>query len=87
MPGTGDTLPADAVCLIGIPVNKTSTAFTKSEDRIVGEAIAVWEKVRPQGVKLPDHKTGELVDFLFLNRLRSVGFCIHPVFALRCVNR
>jgi integrase len=70
---TGDTLPADAVCLLDVPVNKTSTAFTKPVDRIVGEAIAAWEKVRPQGVKLPDPKTGELVDFLFLIRLTRVG--------------
>jgi integrase len=73
VPGTGDTLPADAVCLLDVPVNKTTTAFTKPVDRIVGEAIAAWEKVRPQGVKLPDPKTGELVDFLFLIRLTEVG--------------
>jgi integrase len=73
VPGTGDTLPADAVCLLDVPVNKTSTAFTKPVDRIVGEAIAAWEKVRPQGAKLPDPKTGELVDFLFLIRLARVG--------------
>ena len=73
VPGTGETLPADAVCLLDVPVNKTSTAFTKPVDRIVGEAIAAWEKVRPQGVKLPDPKTGELVDFLFLIRLTRVG--------------
>ena len=73
MPGTGDTLPADAVCLLDVPVNKTSTAFTKPVDCIVGEAIAAWEKVRPQSVKLPDPKTGEPVDFLFLIRLTRVG--------------
>jgi hypothetical protein len=54
-------------------VKRTSAAFTKPVDRIVGEAIAAWEKVRPQGVKLPDPKTGELVDFLFLVRLTRVG--------------
>jgi integrase len=73
VPGTGDSLPADAVCLLDVPVNKTTTAFTKPVDRIVGEAIAAWEKVRPQGAKLPDPKTGELVDFLFLIRLTRVG--------------
>src|SRR5438034_3106743 len=55
--GTGDTLPANAVCLMDVPVNKTSTAFTNPVDRIVGEAIAAWEKVCPQGAKLPDPKT------------------------------
>jgi len=29
--------------------------------------------VRPQGIKLPDSKTGELVDFLFLFRLTVIG--------------
>ena len=42
-------------------------------DRIVGEAISAWEKVRPQGAKLPDWKTGDVVDFLFLIRLTAVG--------------
>jgi integrase len=69
VPGTGETLPTDAVCMLDVPVNKTSTSFTKPVDRIVGEAIATWERVRQQGVKLPDPKTGELVDFLFLMRL------------------
>jgi integrase len=73
IPGTNDTLPADAVCLLEVPVNKTGTAFTKPVDPIVGEAIAAWEKARPQGIKLPDAKTGELVDFLFLFRLTVVG--------------
>jgi len=73
VPSTGDTLPGDAVCMLDVPVNKTSTSFTKPVDRIVGEAIATWERVRPLGVKLPDPKTGELVDFLFLMRLTSVG--------------
>ena len=73
IPGTTDTLPADAVCLLDVPVNKTSTSFTKPVDRMVGEAIAAWERVRPNGVKLPDRKTGELVDFLFLFRVTLVG--------------
>ena len=73
VPGTGEVLPADAVCLLDVPVNKTGTAFTKPVDRIVGEAISAWEKVRPQGTRLADWKTGEVVDFLFLLRLTGVG--------------
>jgi hypothetical protein len=42
-------------------------------DPIVGEMISAWEKVRPNGVKLADRKTGEVVDFLFLFRLTVVG--------------
>lgn len=56
-----------------IPVNKTSTAFTKPVDPIVGEMISAWESVRPNGMELPDRKTGEMIDFLFLYRLTVVG--------------
>jgi hypothetical protein len=35
--------------------------------------ISAWEKVRPNGVQLPDWKTGEMTDFLFLYRLTVVG--------------
>jgi len=73
IPGTNETLVADAVCLLDVPVNKTSTSFTKPVDRAVGEAIDAWEKVRPQGIKLVDPKTGELVEFLFLFRLTLIG--------------
>jgi integrase len=73
VPSTGEILPRDAVCLLDIPVNKTGTAFTKPVDRIVGEAISDWEKVRPRGARLTDWKTGELVDFLFLMRSALVG--------------
>jgi hypothetical protein len=65
LPETGDSLLADAVCFIDIPVNKTSTEYTKPVDRVVGDAIAVWERVRPSQEKRLDPKTGELVHFLF----------------------
>jgi integrase len=66
----GDGSP---VCFLDVPVNKTGAAFTKPVDRVVGEAINVWEKVRPPQPKLCDLKTGEMVDFLFLNRMRPIG--------------
>jgi hypothetical protein len=56
---TSRGIPADAVCLLDVPVNKTETAFTKPVDRAVGEAIAAWEAVRPVQPALPDPKTGE----------------------------
>lgn len=62
-----------SICLLDVPVNKTSAAFTKPVDRIVGEAINAWEKVRPVQAKLCDSKTGEMVDFLFLHRMRHLG--------------
>ncbi len=62
-----------SVCFLDVPVNKTGTAFTKPVDGVVGQAINAWEKVRPPQTKLCDHKTGEMVDFLFLHRMRHLG--------------
>jgi integrase len=73
VPGTGELLPADAVCLLDVPVNKTGTSFTKPVDGLVGEAIAAWERVRLPGIKLSDWKTGEVVSFLFLIRNTVIG--------------
>jgi integrase len=73
VPASGETLAGGAVCMLDVPVNKTSAAFTKPVDPIVGQMICAWETVRPSGVKLPDSKTGEAVDFLFLFRLTVVG--------------
>ena len=73
VPGDTTTLAGGSVCMLDVPVNKTSTAFTKPVDPIVGETISAWEKIRPKGVRLADPKTGEMVDFLFLYRLTVVG--------------
>jgi len=55
--------------MLDVPVNKSSTAFTKLVDPIVGETISAWERLRPKGTRLADPKTGEMVDFLFFYRL------------------
>ena len=65
IPQTEESVVSDAVCFIDIPVNKTSTEYTKPVDRLVGEAITLWERVRPAQDKRLDSKTGELVHFLF----------------------
>jgi integrase len=44
--GPASTPGAEAVCLLDVPVNKTTTAFTKPVDRIVGEAVKAWELER-----------------------------------------
>lgn len=72
-PEAEQTSKRDAVCFLEVPVNKTGRAFTKPVDRLVGEAIAAWEKVRPSQPKLTDSKTGELVDFLFLDEMKRVS--------------
>ncbi len=62
-----------AVCLLQVPVNKTSAAFTKPVDRVVGEAIDLWEQVRPPQPGIVDRKTGEVVHALFSYRGYQVG--------------
>lgn len=64
---------APAVCNLDVPVNKTSQAFTKPVDEIVGESIRVWESQRPKQPAALDDKTGEIVDFLFAYRGRRLA--------------
>ena len=73
VPGTGEELPQDAVCLLDVPTNKTGTAFTKPVDRVVGEAVAAWEVVRPHSPWGVDAKTSEVVSFLFSYRGLRLG--------------
>src|SRR5258708_5752151 len=60
-------------CLLHVPVNKTSTAFVKPVDSLVGREIEAWEKVRPEQPAMLDDKTGELVHFLFVYRTRRLS--------------
>ncbi len=73
MPGTNNSSPSDSVCLLDVPVNKTSTAFTKPVSTVVGQRIDEWERLRPADQQIMlDPKTGELVSFLFCYRNRRV---------------
>jgi hypothetical protein len=67
------------VCLLDVPTNKTSTAFTKPVDPLVGDAIQTWEAARPPHPKFTDPKTGELVDLLFCFR----GSRLSPIYLNR----
>ena len=67
------TPPISGVCDLHVPVNKTSLAFTKPVDTIVGDAVRVWESERPEQPPLLDEKTGELVHFLFVFRCRQIA--------------
>ena len=73
IPWTQEVLPKDTVCLLHIPIHKTGTAFTKPVDRVVGEAIVAWEKVRPPQPPQIDPKTGEETHFLFSYRGQCVA--------------
>ncbi|MFI6369244.1 tyrosine-type recombinase/integrase [Nocardia sp. NPDC050630] len=70
---TDEMLDKDAVCLLDVPVHKTGTAFTKPVDPIVGQAIAVWEAVRPTQPAVLDRKTSERVHLLFSYWAQGIG--------------
>jgi integrase len=74
IPETGEILPKDAVCFLDIPVNKTSTAYTKPVHSLVGKRINEWEAVRPrEQPRALDKKTNEAVYFLFSYRSRRIA--------------
>jgi hypothetical protein len=73
LPETDAAVSNEAICLLDIPTNKTGTAFTKPVDRVVGEAITEWERIRPTQPPAVDAKTGGLVDYLFTYRGYRVG--------------
>lgn len=64
---------AATICDLDVPVNKTSQAFTKPVDQIVGESVRAWEAERPQQPAEIDDKTGELVHFLFAFRSKRIS--------------
>lgn len=70
--GSDQTPCTEHVCLLDVPVHKTGRSYTKPVDKIVGEAIATWEAVRPHQPKVLDRKTGEAVDLLFCYRGRPL---------------
>jgi integrase len=74
IPETGTILPKDATCFLDIPVNKTSSEYTKPVHPLVGERINEWERIRPkEQLQEVDKKTGEPVQFLFSFRGRRVS--------------
>jgi integrase len=84
--GTDEVVPKNTVCWLSVPVNKTGAAFTKPVDRIVGEAIEAWEGVRPAHRKEIDHKSGEIVEYLFSHRGRriSMDYLNHTIIPMLC---
>lgn len=71
-PGPHD-VAASPTCFLDVPVNKTSTAFTKPVDAVVGHAVEAWERERLPHPSMTDAKTGSVVDYLFVHRGRRVG--------------
>jgi integrase len=75
VPETGEILPREAVCFLTVPVNKTTSAFQKPVNPILGHRINEWERVRaanqpPQR----DRKTGARVEYLFSHRGHVIGY-------------
>lgn len=62
----------EATCLLDVPTHKTGTSFTKPVDPLVGDAIAAWERRRPDQPLITDRKTGERVAMLSCFRGRSL---------------
>jgi hypothetical protein len=82
VPETGEILPKDAVCFLDIPVNKTTTSYTKPVHPLVGKRINEWEQLRPpEQPQHVDSKTGEAVQFLFSYR----GTCVSKGYINRCL--
>src|SRR5258708_6645463 len=73
IPETGEQLSKDATCFLTIPFDKSTPAFSKAINCVVGKAINAWEALRPRQPRLLDPKTNELVDFLFAYRGRQIA--------------
>jgi len=81
-----EILADDAVCLLDVPVNKTSTALTKPVDPIVGQAIDAWQALRPGQPARTDRKTGQTVSMLFSVRAQPVArdYINHTIIPALC---
>jgi integrase len=74
VPETGEILPREAVCFLTVPVNKTTSAFQKPVNPIVGHRINEWERVRASNQpSQQDRKTGARVEYLFSHRGHVIG--------------
>ncbi|NEA28476.1 tyrosine-type recombinase/integrase [Actinomadura bangladeshensis] len=67
---TGETY---RICLLRVPVNKTTGEFTKPVDPIVGQVIEAWKLVRPPQPDITDRKTRQPRQHLFTHRGQLVG--------------
>lgn len=68
-----DNQKKNTICWLTVPDNKTSPEFAKPVDPMVGHAIQLWEKIRPEGPAQWDIKSGREVQYLFRWRARLLG--------------
>src|SRR5712691_4095009 len=64
---------ADLVCLLSVPANKTSGAFTKPVGKVVAQYVEAWRAARGQQPILLDRKTRQPTHHLFMHRGRKLG--------------
>jgi hypothetical protein len=66
IPETGEILPRDATCFLDVPINTTTSAYTKPVHPLVGKRINEWEQLRPHAQpREADQQTSETVQFVF----------------------
>ena len=75
-----------SVCLLDVPANKTSGAYTKPVHGAVREMIEAWQELRPTMHAVTDEKTGEVFQVLFGYRGRAMGSGIlnHSLIPMLC---
>jgi len=74
VPETGEILPREAVCFLTVPVNKTTSAFQKPVNPLLGHRINEWERARASNQPIQrDRKTGASVEYLFSHRGHVIG--------------
>lgn len=75
-----------SVCLLDVPANKTSGAYTKPVHGAVRETIEAWQELRPAMQAVTDEKTGEVFQVLFGYRGRAMGGTIlnHTLIPMLC---
>lgn len=69
----GELAQGNTACLLLVPTGKTAPEFVKPVDRVVGEAIETWERVRTDTPLMNDYKTSEMVSYLFARRTKPIG--------------
>jgi integrase len=63
---------ADHICVLDVPASKMSPPYSKPVGRIVAEAVAAWEKIRPTQPMALDAKINQQAHFLLSVRGRRV---------------
>lgn len=78
--------PGGRLCLLSVPINKTSGEYVKPVAAAVHTHIQAWQRLRPDQPRSEDDKTGELVHMLFQLRNARLGpeFVNRTIIPLLC---